>query len=480
MRKMPMNATVETRCVEIAKCVTGIPGLDQITRGGFPKLGTTLIAGNVGCGKTMLAMQFLVNGALLNNEPGVFVALEETNAELKRNFAAIGIDLQNLIDRGLLTLLNVDITQDLRDDPEKTNIGGWFINLADAIAGITAKRVAIDIIDTLFQRVTEDKTLRMQVQGLLHWLKGLDLTVVCTAESGVETLTKRGMEEYLADCVIKLDYRVTEQLSTRRLRIIKYRGSGHPSDEFPFVIDDRGISLIPITSIRLEYSPTGLYIATGITDLDAMLQDKGFSRGSSVLVSGTTGTGKTSVAFSFIDAACRRHERCVYFGFGESAPQLLFNMKSIGLDLQQWLDNGLLQLHTSRISMFDLENHLLTMFRIIDEFTPDVVVLDPLTTLSEAGTSHQAKAIVTRLIDFLKMRQITAMFTDLAAEGTLCTAAEDEMTSPIDTLIVLGSIITPQARTRSLLILKSRGMAHSNSVSRLLITGTGLRLEFNQ
>jgi len=471
-----MDAEWGEKCVEIAKSLTGIDGLDQITGGGLPKRGATLVAGNVGCGKTLLAMQFLVNGALLENEPGVFIALEESNEELMRNFASIGINLQALIDRGLLTLLNVDIKQDAPEEPEKTDMGGWFIKLADAIASIKAKRVAIDIIDTLFQRVTDDATLRLQLRGLFHWLKKLDMTVVCTAEAGAGTLTLRGMEEYIADCVIKLDYRVTEQLSTRRLRIIKYRGAGHPSDEFPFVIDNRGITLIPITSIRLEHKPSGEFIATGIAELDEMLQNRGFSRGSSILLSGTPGSGKTSMTFSFIDAACRRGERCAYFGFEESAAQTLHNMKSIGLDLQQWVENGLLQLHTSRISMYGLETHLLTMYRVIEEFRPAVVVLDPLTTLTDVGSIHQAKSIITRLIDFLKMHQITAMFTDLTHEEKICVATEEEISSLIDTWILLRDVEERNVRFRTLLILKSRGTAHSNAVCQLLMTDNGVRL----
>ena len=472
-----MAVVSDEKPIEIEKSKTGIDGLDQITGGGLPKRGATLVAGNVGCGKTLLAMQFLVNGALLENEPGIFVALEESNEELKRNFASIGIDIQSLIDRGLLTLLNVDVKKDFMEKPEKTDMGGWFIKLADAIASIKAKRVAIDIVDTLFLRVSDDATLRLQLQGLFHWLKELDLTVVCTAESGVGTLTLRGMEEYIADCVIKLDYRVTEQLSTRRLRIIKYRGAGHPSDEFPFVIDSKGISLIPITSIRLEHNPSGEYIPTGIAELDEMLQDKGFSRGSSILLTGTPGSGKTSITFSFIDAACRRGERCVYFGFEESAAQTLHNMKSIGLDLQQWVENGLLQLHTSRISMFGLETHLVTMYRVIEEFRPAVVVVDPMPTLTDVGSEQQAKSVITRLIDFLKMRAITTMFTHQTREHSMGVATEVEIPSLFDTWLLLGDREADDERYHTLLIFKSRGIAHSNRVCEFLLTDNGIWLK---
>ncbi|MCM2358416.1 MAG: circadian clock protein KaiC [Geobacteraceae bacterium] len=467
----------DEKCVEIEKSKTGIDGLDQITGGGLPKRGATLVAGNVGCGKTMLAMQFLVNGALLENEPGVFLALEESNEELKRNFASIGVNLQSLIDRGLLTLLNVDIKQGFPEEPEKTDMGGWFIRLADAIASIKAKRVAIDIIDTLFQRVTDDATLRLQLRGLFHWLKELDLTVVCTAEAGAGTLTQRGMEEYIADCVVKLDYRVTEQLSTRRLRVIKYRGAGHPSDEFPFVIDNRGISLIPITSIRLEHEPSGEYIPTGIAELDNMLQGKGFSRGSSILLTGTPGSGKTSMTFSFLDAACRRGERCVYFGFEESAAQTLHNMKSIGLDLQQWVEKGLLQLHTSRISMFGLETHLITMYRLIEEFRPAVVIVDPMPTLTDVGSAQQAKSVITRLIDFLKMRAITTMFTDQTRAQTIGVVTEEEIPSLFDTWLLLRDREVDDERFNTLLIFKSRGIAHSKRVCEFLLTDNGIRLK---
>jgi circadian clock protein KaiC len=472
-----MAVVWDEKCVEIAKSLTGIDGLDQITGGGLPKRGATLVAGNVGCGKTLLAMQFLVNGALLENEPGVFVALEESNEELKRNFASIGINLQSLIDRGLLILLNVGIKQDFLDEPEKTDMGSWFIRLADAIAAIKAKRMAIDIIDTLFQTITDDKTLRLQLRGLFHWLKELDLTVVCTAESGTDTLTQRGMEEYIADCVIKLDYRVTEQLSTRRLRVIKYRGAGHPSDEFPFVIDNRGISLIPITSIRLEHKPSGEYISTGVAELDGMLQDKGFSRGSSILLTGTPGSGKTSMTFAFIDAACRRGDRCVYFGFEESAAQTIHNMKSIGLDLQQWVEKGLLQLHTSRISMFGLETHLITIYRLIEEFKPAVVIVDPMPTLTDVGSAQQAKSVITRLIDFLKMRAITTMFTDQTRAQTIGVVTEEEIPSLFDTWLLLRDREVDDERYNTLIIFKSRGIAHSNRVCEFLLTDNGIRLK---
>ena len=463
--------------VEIAKSMTGIEGLDQITGGGLPKTGTTLVVGNVGCGKTLLAMQFLVNGALLENEPGVFVAMEESNEELKRNFATIGIDLQDLVDRGLLILLNVGPKHNFLDEPKKADIGAWFISLADALASIKAKRVAIDLIDALFQTIEDVKTLRMQLRGLFHWLKELELTVVCTAESGTQTLTRQGIEEYIADCVIKLDYRVTEQLSTRRLRIIKYRGAGHPSDEFPFVIDNRGITLIPITSIRLAHLPSKEFIPTGIAELDAMLQNRGYSRGSRVLISGTPGAGKTSFTFTFIDAACRRSERCAYFGFEESAAQTMHNMKSIGLDLQQWEAKGLLQLHTSRISMFGLETHLLTMYRIIEEFRPAVVVVDPMPTLTDVGSAQQAKSVITRLIDFLKLRGITTMFTDLTREEKTGVPTEEEIPSLIDTWLLLREREIDDERYHTLLIFKSRGIAHSNRVCRFLLTDDGIRLE---
>ena len=471
-----MDAVQDEKVVEIAKSMTGIDGLDKITGGGLPKKGATLVAGNAGCGKTLLAMQFLVNGALLENEPGVFVALEETNEELIRNFASIGINLQSLIDRGLLVLLNVDIRQDLLNEPEKTDMGAWFIKLADAISSIKTKRVAIDMIDALFQSDTDDKPLRQQLRGLFHWLKELDQTVVCTAEAGTGTLTQRGMEEYIADCVIKLDYRVTEQLSTRRLRVIKYRGAGHPSDEFPFVIDSRGITLIPITSIRLEHKPSGEHIPSGIPQFDEMLRIGGFSRGSSILLSGTPGSGKTSFTFSFIDAACRRGERCVYFGFEESAAQTIHNMKSIGLDLQQWVERGLLQLHTSRVSMFGLETHLITIYRVVDEYRPAVVVLDPISTLTDVGSMRQSKSTITRLIDFLKMHRITAMFTDLTHEEKISVSTEEEISSLIDTWILLRDVEEDYERFRTLLVLKSRGMAHSNRVCKFTMTDDGIRL----
>lgn len=471
-----MAGVAKEPCVEISKSRTGIDGLDQITGGGLPKRGATLIAGNAGCGKTLLAMQFLVNGALLENEPGVFVALEESNEELKRNFASIGINLQDLIDRGLLTLVNLDSNQSFPNESENTNMGAWFIRLADAIASIKAKRVAIDVIDTLFHTIPDEKTLRLQLRGLFHWLKELDLTVLCTAESGTDRLTQRGLEEYIADCVVKLDYRVTEQISTRRLRIIKYRGAGHPSDEFPFVIDNEGITLIPITSIRLEHTPSGEHVSTGIAELNEMFQNKGFCRGSSILLSGTPGSGKTSFCFSFIDAACRRAERCVYFGFEESEAQVLINMKSIGLDLKQWVEKEFLQLHTSRISSYGLETHLLTIYRIIEDFRPEVVIVDPMPTMKDVGSAQQAKSVITRLIDFLKTRTITTIFTALTHGESPGVSAAEEVPSLFDTWILLREREVSDERYHTLVIQKSRGMAHAKRVTEFLLTDNGIRL----
>ncbi|WP_243372214.1 circadian clock protein KaiC [Geotalea sp. SG265] len=461
----------------VEKCSSGIDGLDEITGGGFPKGRATLLAGNAGCGKTVFSMLFLIKGALEHNEAGVFVALEEQPEALIRNFASFGFNLQDLIDRRLLTIIQVALEDTGQAREGKYDMGSCFIKLADAIASVKAKRIAIDTLDALFVGASDFNLLRTQLRGLFNWLVLRGVTVVATGEAGLQTLTRRGIEEYVADCVIKLDYRVAEQLSTRRLRVIKYRGSSHPSDEFPFLIDKKEITVMPITSVKLEYRPTGEHIPTGVRDLDRMLGGSGLFRGSSILISGTPGSGKTSLAFTFIDAACRRGERAAYFGFEESSEQIYLNMTSIGLDVKQWVEKGLLLVYTSRASMYGLETHLVNIYRTVEEFAPAVVVVDPMTSLADVGTVLQAKSMLTRLIDFLKMHATTSLLTDLTHEESIQVSTKEEISSLIDTWFLLRDKEIEAERFRTLLVLKSRGMPHSNLIHKFILSDRGITLQ---
>ncbi|SNB47439.1 circadian clock protein KaiC [Geobacter sp. DSM 9736] len=458
-----------------AKSSTGIKGLDDITGGGYPQGRSTLIAGNAGCGKTTFGMSFLIKG-ITEDEPGVYVTLEETAEDIVADMKSVGMDLRPLVEKGLLFILRVDLSKVTLTEGGGYDIGTLFIHLADAISSVGAKRVVVDTLDTLFSGVSDSGKLRLQLRGLLNWLKERGMTVVVTGEAGSENITRRGFEEYMADCVVALDYRVTEEISTRRLRVVKYRGSVHPSDEFPFLIDDEGITLIPITSLRLEYEPSGAFLSTGVQQFDEMMQGKGYAQGSSVLISGTPGTGKTTLSMTCIDAACRRGERCVYFGFEESAAQTMHNMKSVGLDVEQWVKKGLLQVHAARVTMYGLERHLLTMHRIVDKFSPAIVVLDPMTALTDVGTVLQARSMVMRLIDFLKMRKVTTIFTDLIHQESLAVSTEVQVSSLIDTWILLRDMEERYRRRRTLLILKSRGIRHSNRLCELAMSESGITL----
>ena len=460
----------------LPKCPTGIRGLDEITGGGLPKGRPTLVCGGAGSGKTLLAMEFLVRGVMRYDEPGVFMAFEETAEELTQNVRSLGFDLDDLADRKKILVDYVRLERSEIEETGEYDLEGLFVRLGYAIDSLGAKRVVLDTIETLFGGLSQTAILRAELRRLFRWLKDKGVTAVITGERGEGTLTRQGLEEYVSDCVIVLDHRATEQVSTRRLRIVKYRGSAHGTNEYPFLIDEDGFSVLPITSLGLEHDASDERISTGIARLDAMLGGQGYYRGSSVLVSGTAGSGKTSVAAHFADATCRRGERCLYFAFEESQRQLVRNMRSIGLDLGPWLEAGLLRFHASHPTLTGLEMHLATMHRLIDAFQPRTVIVDPISNLSVVGTLAEAGATLMRLIDFLKGRQITALLTNLIAGGGPLEQTEMDISSLIDTWLMLRDIELGGERNRGMYILKSRGMAHSNQICEFLITDRGIEL----
>jgi circadian clock protein KaiC len=462
----------------LPKAPTGIEGLDAITGGGLPRGRPTLVCGGAGCGKTLLAMEFLVRGATQFDEPGVFLAFEETTDELAQNVRSLGFDLEDLARRKKLALDFVQVERSQIEETGEYDLEGLFIRLGHAIDGIGARRVVLDSIETLFAGLSNAAMLRSELHRLFRWLKDRRVTAVITGERGEGTLTRHGLEEYVSDCVIVLDHRISEQVSTRRLRIVKYRGSVHGTNEYPFLIDESGISVLPITSLGLRQEASDERISTGVPRLDAMLGGEGFYRGTSVLVTGTAGTGKTSLASSFADATCRRGERCLYFAFEESESQLVRNMRSIGLDLTPWLKKGLLRLHATRPTIFGLEMHLATLHKLVNEVQPSVVVVDPITTFGSAGTSLEAEAMLVRLIDLLKSQQITALFTSLShGGGILQEQSRVGISSLIDTWLFLRDIELGGERNRAIYILKSRGMAHSNQIREFVMTGHGIELK---
>ena len=464
------------RAIVLEKCPTGIKGLDEITKGGLPRGRPTLICGSAGCGKTLFAMEFLMRGAMDYGEPGVFMTFEETPEDLAKNFISLGFDLHDMMSRGLIATDHVYIERSEIEETGEYDLEGLFIRLGNAIDSIGAKRVVLDTIEALFSGLSNAAIIRAELRRLFHWLKDRGVTAIITGERGDKMLTRYGLEEYVADCVIFLDFRIDEQISTRRLRIVKYRGSSHGADEYPFLIDESGLSILPITSLGLDYPVSTERIATGVSKLDAMLGGKGFFRGSTVLVSGTAGTGKTSLAATYADAACRRGERCLYFAFEESPNQIIRNMSSIGLDLDRWVKKGLLKFHSARPSLYGLEMHLVTFHKVIDAFSPQVFVVDPISNLTAAGTASEVKSILTRLIDHLKMKKISVFLTDLTHFGGSLEHTSEEISSLIDTWLLLRDIELKGERNRGLYILKSRGMVHSNQIQEFLLTNQGIDL----
>ncbi len=459
----------------IEKVRSGIAGFDQITGGGLPRGRTSLVCGAAGCGKTLFGMEFLVNGALQLGEPGAFIAFEETEHELAQNVSSLGFDLDALVAKGLLAIDFIKVDPSEIEEAGEYNLDGLFVRLEHAIESVGAKRVVLDTLEALFSGFTNEALLRAELRRLFRWLKDRRMTAVITGERGDGQLTRYGLEEYVSDCVISLDNRVADQVSTRRLRIVKYRGSAHGSNEYPFLIDERGFSVLPVTSLNLEYEVSSERVSSGVEALDGMLDGSGYFRGSSVLVSGTAGTGKSSLAALFADASCRRKERTLYFAMEESTSQVVRNMRSVGTDLQHWQDKKLLQIHAARPTVFGLEMHLVTMHNAVEAFAPSAVIVDPISSLLTTGNENEVKSMLVRLFDYLKSKQITCFVTSLSsADGREET--EVGISSLIDTWLQVRDIENGGERTRALYLIKSRGMGHSNQVREFVITSSGLDL----
>ena len=464
--------------LELLKTPTGISGLDNVTDGGLPRGRTTLIAGSAGSGKTLVGMEFLIRGAEVYNEPGVAMTFEETAEEIAQNLASLGHDVNQLVREKKLFIDYVHVERRQIEETGEYDLEGLFIRLDHAIKSIKAKRVLLDTIEVLFSGLRNEAIVRSELRRLFRWLKDRNVTAIITAEAGDNTfLTRHGLEEYVADCVIVLDHRVNEQISTRRIRVVKYRGSTHGTNEYPFLINETGISVVPITALGLNHKASSERVSSGVAGLDEMLGGEGFFRASSVLVTGTAGTGKSSIAASFVNAACQRGERALYFAFEESESQILRNMKSLGMPLEKWIKRGLLQIHSVRPTTMGLENHLATIFKQIDDYKPSVVAVDPITNLISVGTTISVKAMLTRLIDLLKSHQITAMFTNLSFSGSENEVTSTEISSLMDAWVSLNEVDIDGVRQRAVYVLKARGMSHSNRVHRFTISDKGIQIE---
>jgi len=455
---------------------TGIPGFDEITLGGVPKGRPTLICGSAGAGKTLFALEFLVRGAVQFNEPGVFISFEESDEELATNVASLGFDLNELVAEKKLVLDYVFIERSEIEETGEYNLEGLFLRLDHAITSIGAKRIVLDTLEALFSALPNEAIIRAELRRLFRWLKERGMTAVITCERGNGTLTRYGLEEYVADCVILLDNRVQNQISTRRMRIVKYRGTSHGTNEYPFFIDEKGFSVLPITSLGLTHKAPTDRISSGIKRLDTMLSGKGFYRGSSILVSGTAGTGKSTLAAHFVEAACLRGERAQFFAFEESQEQIIRNMRSVGIDLERFVRKGLLKFQNARPAAWGLELHLAMIHKAISDFDPSVVVIDPITNFLAVGDSVEAKSMLTRLIDFLKVRQITGMFSSLTSSRGEIEDSEVGVSSLMDAWLLVKNIESNGERNRGLYILKARGIAHSNQVREFVLTDHGIEL----
>ena len=462
--------------LKLEKVATGIKGLDEITQGGVPRGRPTLLCGGPGSGKTLFGMEFLIRGAQEYGEPGVFIAFEENAKELSQNVDSLGFDVPKLIRQKKLSIDYIYLDRREIEVTGEYDLEGLFIRLGYAIDSIGAKRVVLDTVEALFAGLSNEFILRGELRRLFRWLKDKGVTALITAERGDTTLTKQGLEEYVSDCVILLDHRVIEQVATRRLRVVKYRGTAHGTNEYPFVIDELGFSVLPVTTLGLQHAASGQRVSTGVPELDDMLGGKGYYRGSTILISGTAGAGKTSMVAHFVDAACRRGERCSFFAFEESPSQILRNMRSIGINLEQWVKKGLLRFIASRPTTFGLEMHLMSLLRELNQFKPQNVIMDPITDFEAVGSQRDAKSMLLRMVDLLKSKGCTTLFASLTSEGAPLGTTEVGISSLIDTWLLLRNLEQGGERNRTLYVLKSRGMAHSNQIRELIMTDKGVKL----
>lgn len=458
----------------LSKAPTGIEGLDDITLGGLPRGRSTLLCGRTGTGKTLFALEFLVQGAQLYGEGGVFITFEEETEELCRNIASFGFDLGNLMAQNKIEIDHIQLERNQVAGPY--DLDGLFIRLDLALKKVKARRVVLDSIDVLFMALPNPALVREEIRRLLHWLKVRGLTVIITAESGESNLTRDGVEEYVSDCVIVLENRVTRHASTRLLRIVKYRGTAHGSNEYPFLIGDKGVSVLPITTLSLDLPVSLERISTGVARLDTMLGGQGYFRGSTILVSGPPGSGKSSLAATFARATCDRNERCLYFSLEEPRNQIVRNMRSVGIELQPLLDSGMLQFVITRPSLYGLEMHLAKFHQAILDFQPGAVIFDPISTLHTIEDPAALKSMLLRLVNLLKSKQITSYFVALTDDGLLPTAPEIGISSLIDTWLQLRDIESNGERNRVMLVLKARGMPHSNQMREFTLSERGIEL----
>ncbi|MCC2548273.1 circadian clock protein KaiC [Hymenobacter sp. BT175] len=466
-----------TSLPRLPKAPTGIEGLDEITEGGLPMGRPTLVCGSAGCGKTLMGIEFLVRGAAEFNEPGVLMAFEETAEELAANVTSLGFDLAGLQAQKLLRVDHVHVDRSEIEETGEYDLEGLFIRLGYAIDSIGAKRVVLDTIEALFSGFPNQAVLRSEIRRLFRWLKDKGVTTVITAERGEGTLTRQGLEEYVSDCVILLDNRVIDQITTRRLRVVKYRGSTHGTNEYPYLITGDGISVLPVTSLRLDHQVSNEIVSSGLEALDDMFGLRGFYKGSSVLITGTAGTAKTTLAAAFAEKVCQEGNRCLFFAFEESPRQLMRNMSSVSINLQPHSDAGLLRIEASRPTINGLEQHLVTLHRLVKEFKPDAVVIDPISNLITVGNIAEVRSMLTRLIDFLKVNGITALFTALVSgRGQQQEMTDEGVSSLVDTWISVRDLEGVGERNRGLSILKSRGMDHSNQVREFIVTPRGIVL----
>jgi circadian clock protein KaiC len=473
---MAKKTRADTIISTIKKTPTGINGFDEITYGGLPKGRPTLVAGRAGCGKTLFSIEFLARGAQMFGEAGVFMSFEERSEELVTNFNSLGFNLQEFIDKKLLVMDFVSIERAEIEETGEYNLDGLFVRLEYAIKSVNAKRVVLDTIESLFSGLSNETILRAELRRLFRWLKDKGMTAIITGERGrdAEYVTRHGLEEYVADCVILLDHVVTERIATRKLRVLKYRGSSHGADEYPFLIDGKGISVLPITSLNLNHPVSAQRISTGVERLDTMLDGKGFFQGSSILVSGMAGTGKSTLAAGFAQSSCKQGRKVLYFAFEEAPQQIIRNMNSVGIDLERLIKKGSLIIHATRPTLWGLEMHLATMHKVISSYTPDVVIVDPVSNLINVGSEKEVRSMLTRLVDYMKTNQITSLFTDLITGGAFEEATKVGISSLMDAWIFVKSIEMNGERNRTIHILKARGIAHSNQMREFLLTSKGI------
>lgn len=471
-----MSQIAEPNVHNLPKAPTGIDGFDEITDGGLPQGRPTLVCGSAGCGKTLFSIEFLVRGAIEFGEPGVFVTFEENPDDIIKNVASLGFDLKDLEARNLLRIDHIHLDRSEIEVAGDFDLEGLFLRLQWVIDSIGAKRIVLDTIETIFSTFDNAAILRSEVRRLFYWLKEKGMTAVITGERGDGNLTRQGLEEYVSDCVILLDQKIFDQVSTRRIRIVKYRGSTHGTNEYPFLIDRDGFSVLPVTALGLLHGVSKQRISSGVPSLDEMLGGQGYYRASSVLIGGTAGTGKSSLAAHFANQTCRDGQKCIYFAFEESQEQIVRNMASIGLDLQPWLDSGLLVIHATRPMHYGLEMHLATMQRMIKKFGPAAVIIDPISNMSSVGSEHDINSMLIRLVDFLKAKGITGLFVNLTSGGTAAERTDLGMSSLMDTWILVRDIELNGERNRGIYVLKSRGMKHSNQIREFQISAEGINL----